>query len=211
MSSGTFAAFSKFHLNTSNSPNVKVVYFVEEHNFHVEWHLKFGVEMREKAWSTPKVTVHRRPENNQLGMQFVHNWLRKRPYALCKSRRGMLDLQLSYSNLCALQIKFLEKNPGQSMQAELVLTLALQSGVHAGIRASTAPRPHWARTPRPASIHRSLRHGPTPTCAAPPSSPTPLAPRTARLVAESADLAAAGHWGRCRTQRTHRRCTTPML
>jgi hypothetical protein len=38
VSAGTFAAFSKFHLNTSNFPNEKVVYFVEGHNFHVEWH-----------------------------------------------------------------------------------------------------------------------------------------------------------------------------
>jgi hypothetical protein len=30
------------------------------------------------------------------------------PYALCRSCRGMLDLQLSYSNLGALQFKFLE-------------------------------------------------------------------------------------------------------
>jgi hypothetical protein len=44
---GTFAAFSKFHLHTSNSPNTKVVYFVEGHNFHVEWHCWFGVEMCE--------------------------------------------------------------------------------------------------------------------------------------------------------------------
>jgi hypothetical protein len=36
MSPGTFAAFSKFHLNTSKYPNVKVVYYVEGHNFHVE-------------------------------------------------------------------------------------------------------------------------------------------------------------------------------
>jgi hypothetical protein len=56
-------------------------------------------------------------------MQFVHNWLIKSPYALCKSCRGMPDLQLSYSNFCALQFKFLEKNPGQSRQAELDLTL----------------------------------------------------------------------------------------
>jgi hypothetical protein len=83
VSVGTFAAFSKFHLNTSNSPNIKVVYIVDEHNFNVEWHLRFGVEMREKAWSTLAVTVHRRPENSQVGMQFVHNRLRKRPYALC--------------------------------------------------------------------------------------------------------------------------------
>jgi hypothetical protein len=41
VSAGTFAAFSKFHLNTSKSPNVKVVCFVEGHKFHVEWHLGF--------------------------------------------------------------------------------------------------------------------------------------------------------------------------
>jgi hypothetical protein len=41
-------------------------------------------------------------------MPYVHNWLRKPPYALCRSCRGMLDLQLSYSNLSALQFKFLE-------------------------------------------------------------------------------------------------------
>jgi hypothetical protein len=41
MSSGTFATFSKFHLNTSKSPNTKVVQFVEGHNFHADWHFKF--------------------------------------------------------------------------------------------------------------------------------------------------------------------------
>jgi hypothetical protein len=46
MSSGTFAAFSKFHLNTSKSTNMKVVQFFEEHNFHVEWHFHFRVRQR---------------------------------------------------------------------------------------------------------------------------------------------------------------------
>jgi hypothetical protein len=46
--SRTFAVLSKFHLNTSNSPNVKVVQFDDGHNFHVEWHLKFEVELGEK-------------------------------------------------------------------------------------------------------------------------------------------------------------------
>jgi hypothetical protein len=41
----TFAAFSKFHLSTSNSPNVKIVQFVKGHNFHVEWHFRFEVKM----------------------------------------------------------------------------------------------------------------------------------------------------------------------
>jgi hypothetical protein len=45
MSSGTFAAFSKFYLNTSKSTFMGVVHFVEGHNFHVvgisnfEWKL----------------------------------------------------------------------------------------------------------------------------------------------------------------------------
>jgi hypothetical protein len=39
-------------MNTSNSPNTKVVYFVEGHNFHVEWHWRFGVEEGEKGKST---------------------------------------------------------------------------------------------------------------------------------------------------------------
>jgi hypothetical protein len=45
----TFVAFSKFHLNTSNSPHVKVVQFVVGHNFHDEWHLKFEVELGENS------------------------------------------------------------------------------------------------------------------------------------------------------------------
>jgi hypothetical protein len=95
------------------------VYFVEEHNFHVEWHLRFGVEMREKAWSTLVVTVHWRPESSQVGMHFVHNWLRKKPYALCKSCRGSRDLQLRYRSLWVLQFEFLEKLLVKVGQSEL--------------------------------------------------------------------------------------------
>jgi hypothetical protein len=48
MSSRTFAAFPKFHLNTSKSTFMKVVHLVEGHNFHVDWHFKFWVEIGEK-------------------------------------------------------------------------------------------------------------------------------------------------------------------
>jgi hypothetical protein len=41
MTFGTFAAFSKIHLNTSKSTFMKVVQLVEGHNFHVGWHFKF--------------------------------------------------------------------------------------------------------------------------------------------------------------------------
>jgi hypothetical protein len=46
--SGTFAAFSKFHLNTSKSPNIKVVQFFKGHNFAFGWHSKFSVKKGEK-------------------------------------------------------------------------------------------------------------------------------------------------------------------
>jgi hypothetical protein len=79
----TFAAFSTFHLNTPKSPNVKVVQFVEGHNLHVEWHLRFEVQMGEKAWSMSLVIVHRRPESMKVGMPIVRKRLRKTPYSLC--------------------------------------------------------------------------------------------------------------------------------
>jgi hypothetical protein len=44
MSSGTFAVFSKFHLNTSKSTFMKVVHLVEGHNFRGEWHFKFWAD-----------------------------------------------------------------------------------------------------------------------------------------------------------------------
>jgi hypothetical protein len=55
MSSGTFAAFSKIHLNTSKSTFMKVVQFVEEHNFHIDWHFQFWWK-RVKTWSTVSIS-----------------------------------------------------------------------------------------------------------------------------------------------------------
>jgi hypothetical protein len=89
MSPETFAAFSKFHLNNSKSPNVKVVYFVEGHDFHVEWHLRFEASIGEKPWSTLPGTIHQSLEFLHLGMQMVQKRLSKIPYALYKSGRGM--------------------------------------------------------------------------------------------------------------------------
>jgi hypothetical protein len=58
MSTSIFATFSEFHLNTSNSSNTKVVYFVDGHNFHVGWHCWFEVQIGEKCKSTLVGTVH---------------------------------------------------------------------------------------------------------------------------------------------------------
>jgi hypothetical protein len=79
MSSGTFAAFSKFHLNTSKSPNTKVVQFVEGHNFHVDWHFKFRVEIGEKRGQPTADPVHRDMAAFKVWQQIVQNPLRKTP------------------------------------------------------------------------------------------------------------------------------------
>jgi hypothetical protein len=58
ISSGTFAAFSKFHLNTSKSNFMKVVQFGEGHNFHVDCHFQFWEEKGEKLGQLPATPVY---------------------------------------------------------------------------------------------------------------------------------------------------------
>jgi hypothetical protein len=79
MSSGTFAVFSKFHLNTSKSTNMKVVQFVEGHNFHVDWPFKFWVEKDEKRGQLTAAPVHWDMGTFKVWLHFVQNPLRKTP------------------------------------------------------------------------------------------------------------------------------------
>jgi hypothetical protein len=79
MSSGTFAAFSEFHLNTSKSTNTKVVQFVEGHNFDVDWHFKFWVEKDEKCGQLSASPAHRDMATFKVWQQIVQNPLRKTP------------------------------------------------------------------------------------------------------------------------------------
>jgi hypothetical protein len=94
MSARTFAAFSKFSLNTSNSPNPKVVCFVEGHTFHVGWHCWFEVQIGEKFKSTRVSTIHWGRDIVHGGIQVVQKLLRKKLDAICESDRGLVDLQL---------------------------------------------------------------------------------------------------------------------
>jgi hypothetical protein len=64
--------------NTSNSPNTKVVCFVEGHNFHVEWHCWFELQVGEKFKSTPVGTIHGSREFLHLGIQFVQKMVEKK-------------------------------------------------------------------------------------------------------------------------------------
>jgi hypothetical protein len=77
MLSGTFAAFSKIHLNTSKSTFMKVVHLVEGHNFHVDWHFQFWVEIGEKLGQLSVPLVHRDRPAFDVGTTFLQNPLRK--------------------------------------------------------------------------------------------------------------------------------------
>jgi hypothetical protein len=87
MSSGTFAAFSKFHLNTLKSTFMKVVQFVDGHNFHVDWHFKIWVKIGEKLGQLPVPPVHRNMAAFNVGKPILQNPLRKTLYGLCESCR----------------------------------------------------------------------------------------------------------------------------
>jgi hypothetical protein len=88
MSSETYAAFSKIHLNTSKFTNIKVVQFVEGHNFHVDWHFKFWVEKDGKRGQLSASPVHRDMATFKVWLQFMQNSLRKTPQSHYKSCRG---------------------------------------------------------------------------------------------------------------------------
>jgi hypothetical protein len=82
MSSKTFAALSKFHLNTSKSTFMKVVHLVEGHNFHVYWHFKFWEEKGEKLGQLAVPPVHWNMATFKVWPQFVQNPWRKTLYGL---------------------------------------------------------------------------------------------------------------------------------
>jgi hypothetical protein len=77
LSSGTFAAFSKIDLNSSKSTFMKVVHLVEGHNFHVDWHFKFWVEIGEKRGQLTVPLVYQNMATFKVGKTFLQNPLRK--------------------------------------------------------------------------------------------------------------------------------------
>jgi hypothetical protein len=88
MSTGTFAAFPKIHLNTSKSTLMKVVHLVEGHNFHGDWHFKFWVEIGEKLDRLTVPPVFQNRLAFKVGTTFLPNPLRKALYGLFESCRG---------------------------------------------------------------------------------------------------------------------------
>jgi hypothetical protein len=58
---------------------MKVVHLVEGHNFHVDWHCKFWVEIGEKLDRLPVPPVYRGMPAFKVGTTFLQNPLRKTP------------------------------------------------------------------------------------------------------------------------------------
>jgi hypothetical protein len=58
---------------------MKVVQFVEGHNFHVDWHFKFCVEKDEKLAQMTAPPVHGHRLTFKVGKLLLQNLLRKNP------------------------------------------------------------------------------------------------------------------------------------
>jgi hypothetical protein len=67
---------------------MKVVHLVEGHNFHVDWHFKFWVEIGEKLDGLAVPPVFQNRPTFEVGTMFLQNLLRKTPYSLFESCRG---------------------------------------------------------------------------------------------------------------------------
>jgi hypothetical protein len=67
---------------------MKVVHLVEGHNFHVDWHLKFWVEIGEKLDRLTVPHVFQNWSAFNVGMTFLQNPLRKTPWSLFRSCSG---------------------------------------------------------------------------------------------------------------------------
>jgi hypothetical protein len=69
--------------------------------------------MREKAWSMLLATVHWRPGNNHLGIQIVHNWLRKShtPFVKVVEDQGIYNFAIHCSDhFCSTFSSFGQSN-----------------------------------------------------------------------------------------------------
>jgi hypothetical protein len=67
---------------------MKVVHLVEGHNFHVDWHFKFWVEIGEKLDRLIVPPVYRNMAAFKVGKTFLQNTSRKTLDDLCESCRG---------------------------------------------------------------------------------------------------------------------------
>jgi hypothetical protein len=66
---------------------MKVVHLVEGHNFHVDWHFKFGEEKLEKLAPRSAATVQEHRLTFKVGNYFLQILLRKTLYSIFENDR----------------------------------------------------------------------------------------------------------------------------
>jgi hypothetical protein len=167
MSSGTFAAFSKFHLNTSKSTNTKVVQFVEGHNFHVDWISNFERKRVKNLVNWQYLLFTETWRHSMLASRFCKIRGEKHPRAFVKVVEGseiynfpIHHLMHFYSNFWS----FRRSNRGAVSQgrAGRHRTAPRRNVAHRACAAPTSasepprafPRPHASPRPR---VHRGPR------------------------------------------------------
>jgi hypothetical protein len=67
---------------------MKVVHLVEGHNFYVDWHFQFLVEIGEKLSQPTVPSVYQNMATFKVGKTFLQNLLRKTQDDLCESCKG---------------------------------------------------------------------------------------------------------------------------
>jgi hypothetical protein len=67
---------------------MKVVHLVEGHNFHVDWHFKFGEEKLEKLAPKSASTAQEHRLTFKVGNYFLQMMLSKTLYSLFENDRG---------------------------------------------------------------------------------------------------------------------------
>jgi hypothetical protein len=123
-SSGTFAAFSKFHLNTSKSTNMKVVQFFEGHNFPVDWHFQIWEEKGHKCGRLPAAPVHQDMATFNFGKLFLQIRWEKHYRAFVKVVKGSCWRKISTS--CQAHSKPKEASLTHVMDPEVCQSIFLK-------------------------------------------------------------------------------------
>jgi hypothetical protein len=119
---------------------MKVVQFVEGHNFHVDWHFKFWVEKDEKRGQLSASLVHRNRVTFKVWLRFVHNPLRKHYRAFVEVVEGSEIYNFAISPSRHYNSNF-GRNCAQSCLVEIV-SATLQP------HRDVAPARRWARPHR---------------------------------------------------------------
>jgi hypothetical protein len=111
--SGTFAAFSKFHLNTPKSPNIKGFQFFKGHNFHIGWHFRFCVEKGGKLGQLQNLLFTGPLQNPNFAWRSYSKHWEKHRMTFVKVLEGTSQYKFCFSRKFR-PVQFFEEKRGQT-------------------------------------------------------------------------------------------------